>query len=338
MHFLISGHTGFKGAWLTLLLRNRGHEVSGFALDPVEEGLYNKSNLSNLLNGDFRQDVRDFNGTLEIFRRTQPDVFIHLAAQPLVLESYQKPVETFEINVNGTLNVIQAAYLTDSLKCQLIVTTDKVYKNDGKRNAFVETDQLGGDDPYSASKAMADILAQSWVKSFPTLPTSVGRAGNVIGGGDASANRLIPDLVKNLKLGVQPLIRHPEYVRPWQHVLDCLNGYLHIVEHMLRTGESACWNIGPDFSNYRTVENLANRVIEYWDENLGWVKDDSNYRNESEYLTLDSSKARTSLNWRDKYGFEESVQETIDWYRRVHNGEPPLFVSQQQVARFDSEV
>ncbi len=338
MHFLISGHTGFKGAWLTLLLRNRGHEVSGLALDPINNGLYSQTDFSTLLKKDFRQDIRDFKGTLEIFNQTQPDVFIHLAAQPLVLESYQKPVETFDTNVNGTLNVIRAANLTDSLRCQLIVTTDKVYSNNGRRKAFAETDKLGGDDPYSASKAMADILTQSWVKSFPKLPTAIGRAGNVIGGGDASADRLIPDLIKTLISGAHPQIRHPEYVRPWQHVLDCLNGYLFIIEDLLRGGQELSWNIGPDSSNYRTVESLTNQVLKEWDSTSSWFRDDADYQNESEFLTLNSSKARELLGWRDKYDFEESVRETVSWYKRVSNGESALTVSQEQVEQFETNA
>jgi CDP-glucose 4,6-dehydratase len=238
MHYLISGHTGFKGAWLVMLLKSRGHEVSGFSLDPLKGSLFAEAKVAKLLLGDYRQDIRDFNGTLKVFKQTQPDVFIHMAAQPLVLESYKHPVDTFEINVNGTLNVLRAAQEVKSLKGQLIITTDKVYKNEGLKKAFKESDALGGDDPYSASKAMADILTQSWMNSFPKIPTAIGRAGNVIGGGDASPDRLIPDIIKNLKVGQAPQIRHPEYVRPWQHVLDCLNGYLFVIEHLLKRGES----------------------------------------------------------------------------------------------------
>jgi len=335
MHYLISGHTGFKGAWLTLLLRKRGHTVSGFALDPIGEGLYDRSEFSTLLENDFRQDIRDFNGTLKVFQQTQPDVFIHLAAQPLVLESYKQPVDTFEINVNGTLNVLRAAQEVKSLKGQLIITTDKVYKNEGFKKAFKESDALGGDDPYSASKAMADILTQSWMNSFPEIPTAIGRAGNVIGGGDASPDRLIPDMIKNLKVGQAPQIRHPEYVRPWQHVLDCLNGYLFVIEHLLKSGESACWNIGPLGSSYRTVEDLAMEVLKEWTSTSSWIQDKAGYKKESEFLTLDSSKARNTIGWHDKYDFEESVKQTVSWYRRITNGESPLLVSQEQVASFE---
>ncbi|MFZ4497882.1 MAG: CDP-glucose 4,6-dehydratase, partial [Candidatus Nanopelagicales bacterium] len=230
MHYLVTGHTGFKGAWMTMWLTSQGHQVSGLALDPEPGALFETAKLHPLLAHDIRADIRDSANVMDALRVTAPDVVIHLAAQPLVRESYLNPRWTFETNVMGTMNVLEAVQQTPSVKTQLIITTDKVYRNVNQVAGYVEPDPLGGDDPYSASKAMADLLTHSWVTSFGGPPTAVARAGNVIGGGDVCKDRLIPDVIAALASGKAPVLRYPNAVRPWQHVLDCINGYLMLVD------------------------------------------------------------------------------------------------------------
>jgi len=215
MHYLITGHTGFKGAWLTIWLESLGHEVSGISLDPLSGSLFETANLSDLLANDFRLDIRDAPAVRATISKTSPDVVFHMAAQPLVRESYKDPRGTFETNVMGTLNVLEAVSATPSVKAHVVITTDKVYRNVNQVAGYKETDPLGGDDPYSASKAMADILTHSWVTSFGGPPTAIARAGNVIGGGDVSPDRLLPDLLTSYSAGIAPTLRYPEAVRPW---------------------------------------------------------------------------------------------------------------------------
>jgi CDP-glucose 4,6-dehydratase len=222
MHYLLTGHTGFKGTWLSLLLSSAGHEVSGISLNPVEGSLFSRVRPRDLLNADVRLDIRDAAAVHEQIARIAPDVVIHLAAQPLVRESYRDPRGTFDTNVWGTINVLEATRRTESVQATLIVTTDKVYRNDGRSTGYVESDPLGGHDPYSASKAMADLATQSWRASYPGTPIAIARAGNVIGGGDVSPDRLMPDLIAAFATGTPARIRNPRAIRPWQHVLDCL--------------------------------------------------------------------------------------------------------------------
>lgn len=330
MHFFITGHTGFKGTWLSFLLAKEGHEVSGYALDPVEDSLFADSSIAKSLSHDFRADIRDAEALIRALSQARPDIVIHLAAQPLVLESYKNPIETFESNVNGTLNVLQATSKTPSIKAQVIITTDKVYRNKNQKRGYVETDELGGDDPYSASKSMADILTQSWVKSFPGIPTAIARAGNVIGGGDVSKDRLIPDLVKAYIEKKPALLRNPNAVRPWQHVLDCLNGYLKLCDYLLSGGSEIAWNFGPRSEEFKEVLKVADLVGRNWGIKPAWEQDPMAYPQEANLLALDSSKARSILNWREKLTFEEGVNLTSRWYESVQKG-----LSKEEATRID---
>jgi len=320
MHFLITGHTGFKGAWMSFLLSKLGYSISGYALDPLPGSLFADTSVKDLLSHDFRADIRDRHALVQAFTEIKPDVVIHMAAQPLVLESYQNPRETFETNVNGTLNVLEATRNTSSVKAQIIVTTDKVYKNKKQRKGYVETDELGGDDPYSASKAMADILTQSWIKSFPGVPTAVARAGNVIGGGDISKDRLIPDLIKSYEKKEPVLLRNPNAVRPWQHVLDCVNGYLTLSNYLLEGGADKLWNFGPKSDEFMEVSKVAEIVGNSWGVSPAWKKDSAAHQSEASLLALDSNKAREKLNWKEVYCFEESVERTSEWHKSVNSG------------------
>lgn len=336
MHFLITGHTGFKGSWLSLLLTQLGHTVSGLSLEPDDPSLFLLADVPECLRHDLRGDIRDANSIRHALSISQPDVMIHLAAQPLVRESYVAPRFTMETNVIGTLNVLEQAASSKSLRAILIVTTDKVYRNVGKFIGYLEEDPLGGEDPYSSSKAMADILCQSWVSSFPGPPTAVVRAGNVLGGGDFGKERLVPDLVAALQHGKPLNLRYPTAVRPWQHVLDCLNGYLCVVNDLWHSPRrsSGPWNIGPEFDDPVTVESLGTEFARVWGAELSWLPDNSRKLKEAPLLLLDSSKAGLELQWRNRLSTKEAILWTAEWYARVRDGEIPYNVAVEQIDKF----
>lgn len=336
MHFLVTGHTGFKGSWLTLLLNQRGHTVSGLALDPVADGLYEQANLSEIVSHDKRVDIRDATATAAAIAEVSPDVVIHLAAQPLVRESYREPRATFETNVLGTLNVLDAVSKTPSVIAHVVITTDKVYRNLDQEAGYHESDPLGGDDPYSSSKAMADILTQSWVKSFPGAPTAIARAGNVIGGGDVSDGRLLPDLISSYAAGVAPVLRYPGAVRPWQHVLDCVNGYLVLVDALIAGRGGGEWNFGPGRESFVDVGTIASLVGELWGSELAWTKDSGKHPHEANLLALDASKAETELDWHNRLSFHESVAWTVNWARATADGDAARTTTLAQIAAFEA--
>ena len=337
MHFLITGHTGFKGAWLSLLLRQQGHLVSGISLEPEVGSLFERAEIGKFLENDIRCDIRESTKLSGYFKEVNPEVVIHLAAQALVRESYKNPIDTFETNVIGTLNVLKASQQISDLKAQLIITTDKVYKNISKTAGYLETDALGGQDPYSASKAMADIAAQSWISSFKNPPTVIARAGNVIGGGDVCADRLIPDLISSYSSGLVPKLRAPNSVRPWQHVLDCLNGYLRLVDAVIQKNANGAWNFGPDEKQSKTVADVANIAGAVWGVEKSWEYDLGNHPHEAAMLMLNSNKARADLGWSDKLSFEESVKWTINWYKNVNEGSNPLDETLKNIREFKSK-
>lgn len=317
MHYLITGHTGFKGAWLTLLLKSRGHTVSGIALEPVKGGLFLEASVENDLEQHLILDIRDRSALKEAIDEISPDVVIHMAAQPLVLESYDRPVETFDTNVTGTLNVLHGCSQASSIRAAIVVTTDKVYRDDGT-GGYLESSPLGGHDPYSASKSMADLLTQSWMNLYPNFPIGIARAGNVIGYGDVSENRLIPDINRGLSTGSDVIVRNPQSVRPWQHVLDCLNGYLLFADSLIGTPTSSVpriLNFGPTPDSYRTVSELVS-VVQGLAPGLKFeFSSFTRHLNhkETSFLTLDSDAARKVLGWKDRVLFESAVAWSIDF-------------------------
>jgi CDP-glucose 4,6-dehydratase len=336
MHYLITGHTGFKGTWLSLLLHSRGHKISGISLAPEKNSLYDRVHLENILENDIRCDIRDSEKLADHFKKINPDVVIHLAAQALVRESYKSPLATFETNVLGTLNVMKASQQIEALTAQLIITTDKVYKNINKPEGYIETDALGGQDPYSASKAMADIAAQSWLSSFDNPPSAIARAGNVIGGGDVCGDRLIPDLINSYSIGMTPKLRAPNSIRPWQHVLDCLNGYLLLIDAIIKGTGSGEWNFGPNDNEINTVADVAEIAGSIWGMETKWEQDEGLHPHEANLLLLNSEKARTKLEWKDKLDFIESVTWTTNWYLNVLQGGNPLEETLRNIHEFES--
>lgn len=336
MHYLITGHTGFKGAWLAIWLLHRGHQVSGIALDPEPGALFEAADLSSQMTGDLRIDIRQSAALDEAVKGLAPDVVMHLAAQPLVRESYRDPRTTIETNVMGTLNLLQAVAATPTVKAQVIVTTDKVYRNVRQIWGYRETDALGGDDPYSASKAMADILTNSWVQSFPGPPTAIARAGNVIGGGDVSRDRLLPDLLRQFAAGQAVAIRYPDAVRPWQHVLDCLNGYLTLADALLAGAGEGSWNFGPDAESFVPVRVIADKVARLWGEGAAWRHVNEGEPHEAELLALDARRAQVELGWRNYLDLDTSLAWTVDWTRSWLSGDDARLASLAQVEAFET--
>lgn len=335
MRVLVTGHTGFKGAWLVLALHHQGHEVSGLSLDPVAGSLYERARLADLMSADLRVDVRDADAVRAGVARCAPDVVLHLAAQPLVRESYRDPRTTVETNVMGTYNVLEAVQRAGAVRAHVVVTTDKVYRNVGQRTGYRETDPLGGHDPYSASKAAADLVTQSWIASTPSpVPTAIARAGNVVGGGDVSADRLMVDLLAAYAAGVPAVLRNPSAVRPWQHVLDCLHGYLVLVDTLLEgRAAGAAYNFGPLASSAQTVGAVATRVADRWGRGASWrAEPEAAGLAEAELLTLDCGKAETELGWRSALTLEQTLDLTVDWARRVAAGDDARDVTLAQIA------
>ena len=334
MHYLISGHTGFKGAWLSMVLLSRGHEVSGISLDPEPDALFSRVNLAQDLSLDVRGDIRDSALVSRALSEAQPDVVIHMAAQPLVRDSYRRPRWTVETNVLGTLNFLEAVASTPSVRAHVVVTTDKVYENRNVRQGYRESDPLGFADPYSTSKAMADLLTQSWISSFEGPPTAVARAGNVIGGGDVSKDRLMPDVIAAVIAGRPVELRYPDAVRPWQHVLDCLDGYLALVDRLLTGQAAGAWNFGPSNDSWCSVAELVDIADRAWGADSGWTRVEGNQPTEAGLLALDSTKAHEQLAWSCRLDLESAVAATVDWHKRVLDGELPADVTRGQVTQY----
>lgn len=336
MRYLVTGHTGFKGAWLSQWLAAAGHEVSGIGLDPAPGALFERARVGELMAADRRIDIRDAAAVADTVRDCQPDVVIHLAAQPLVRESYRDPRTTWETNLNGTFNVLYAVAKADCAKALLVITTDKVYRNVNQIWGYRETDPLGGTDPYSASKAAADLLTQSWIASSSSgIPTAIARAGNVIGGGDVCAERLMVDLIAAFSRDRDVHLRYPQAVRPWQHVLDCLAGYLALVDALLageQQGEA--FNFGPGPDSFVEVGQVAERVARLWATSAGVVVDPAPDFHEAGLLALDAAKARLALGWTDRLSFDEALSWTVDWAKQALAGADPRELCTDQIGRF----
>lgn len=311
MRYLVTGHTGFKGTWLIKMLAEQGHEVAGVALSPSSEDLFTLVGAQAYLTRDFRGDLTDCETAFKAISQFQPEAIIHMAAQSLVLAGYDHPQLTLRSNVVGTDCVLNAAWRVGSAFVVVVVTTDKVYAPKSSRTPFVESDPLGGLDPYSASKAMSDLWAQSWAKSFEGPRVLIARAGNVIGFGDTSPHRLLPDTLRAWRSGQPVQLRHPDAIRPWQHVSDCLLGYLTLVEKADQLESGSAWNFAPDLSDHVPVRDVVSLAASYYQGDAGW--DEVNIRgpHEEPLLVLDSSKSRTQLGWRPRLSLNDAVRETV---------------------------
>jgi CDP-glucose 4,6-dehydratase len=316
---LITGHTGFKGTWLTLLLEHIGLEVVGISLPAEEESLYQRMQRLGKIPESFI-DIRNFELTQKKIKEFAPTAVIHMAAQPLVLNSYNSPRETFDINVMGTANVLDASFASESVKAVVAVTTDKVYKNLNKNNRFTENDTLSGKDPYSASKVGAEAAISAWqqmalVNDGPRV-ISV-RAGNVIGGGDFAEYRLLPDLIRGFSNNASVSIRNPHSTRPWQHVLDPLNGYLLALAHALEGGNESAFNFGPPEESL-LVEEVVKIAANSWGDSAEFIfEQEMNSDKESVTLQLDSTLANKVLNWKPSWDQKASIISTMSWWKKV---------------------
>jgi len=337
----LTGHTGFKGAWLSLWLADLGAEVTGYSLPPpTDPSLFEMARVRELVS-DIEGDVRDGAALADAMASARPEIVIHMAAQSLVRLSYEEPAETYATNVMGTVNLLEAVRRVPGVRAVVCVTSDKCYENTETGRAYVESDPMGGYDPYSSSKGCSELVVSAWRRSFlhPEHITDHGvalasaRAGNVIGGGDWAKDRLVPDLMRAFSEGRRPLIRFPGAVRPWQHVLEPLSGYLTLAEH-LYGGDSAMaegWNFGPDGEDARPVRWIADTASRIWGDSAGWDMTGEPQPHEAHHLSLDCAKARECLGWRPVWALEEGLEETVAWYRALTQGADMRAVTQSQI-------
>ncbi len=337
---LVTGHTGFKGSWLSIWLKQLGADVVGVALEPKSESdNFCLANVSSIVK-DIRLDIRDKSAIIKLINDEKPEIIFHMAAQPLVLESYESPLETFETNTLGTANILEAIRLTDAVKTAVFITTDKVYENKEWIWPYREDERMGGYDPYSASKGASELIISSYRNSFfnPKDYSKHGksiasvRAGNVIGGGDWSENRIIPDCVKALENNESIDIRSPKSVRPWQHVLEPLGGYLLLGAKMMSQPIelAEAWNFGPEAENVTNVGDLVEIVIQTYGKGSWNDLSDAAAPHEAKLLALDINKAKYRLGWKPLLNIKETVEFTVDWYKN-YDAEEVLKLCQRQI-------
>lgn len=334
----LTGHTGFKGAWMVLLLRSLGAEVSGFALpSDSKQGLFETAGIVNDL--DHRiGDIRDLGAVQAAITEARPSLVIHMAAQSLVRTSYDEPIETYATNVMGTVHVLDVVRRTPGIEAVVVVTSDKCYENPGLARSFRESDAMGGHDPYSSSKGCTELVTAAYRDSFFRGPASVqvasARAGNVIGGGDWARDRLVPDMMRAFMANETVRIRYPAAIRPWQHVLDPLLGYLTLAQHLIQgVGDFAeGWNFGPGTESEVPVSTLLEQLARHWGPGVRWQLDQGEHPHEAAYLKLDCSKAQMRLGWRPLIGLDLALQMTCDWYRAMVDGRNMRDLSMRQIA------
>jgi len=344
---LVTGHTGFKGAWLTLWLRALGARVTGFAdTVPTTPSLFELAGVAEGI-ADVRADIRDHPAVLRAFAEHEPEIVIHMAAQAFVRRSFADPRGTYETNVMGTVNVLEAVRVTPSVRAVVNVTSDKCYDNrdDREPRPFVEDDPKGGHDPYSNSKGCAELVADAYLRSFfavgadghdgPRLGSA--RAGNVIGGGDWGEDRLIPDIMRGALEGAPIPIRRPDAIRPWQHVLNPLSGYLRLAEALhADPAVQGGWNFGPAFDDARSVAWIADRLTELWPGELRWDVDPGPHPHEAAHLTLDSAKAREQLGWAPAWDLDDALASIVGWYEALRAGDDMRAVTLAQIEAFQA--
>lgn len=322
----LTGHTGFKGSWLSIWLSSMGAIVKGFALEPeTNPALYNVANIDELIQSEMG-DIRDKDHVSKSMISFNPDILIHMAAQPLVRLSYIQPVETYATNVLGTVHVLEAARMCSNLKAIVSVTTDKVYENQEWVWGYRENEPMGGYDPYSSSKGCAELVTSAYRRSFFSDKNSAAlasaRAGNVIGGGDWSVDRLIPDALKAFEKDEPVIIRNPLSTRPWQHVLEPLSGYLMLAESLYQEGEkfAQAWNFGPEDSDCRSVEWILENLVAMWGGKASWKLDENPQPHEARFLKLDCSKAKLLLDWHPQWNIQDVLMKIIEWQKKYYSG------------------
>lgn len=322
----LTGHTGFKGSWLSLWLQQMGATVKGYALEPnTSPNLFDLAEVAKNMESEIG-DITNLSQIIDSMHAFNPDILIHMAAQPLVRLSYQEPVFTYATNVMGTVNVLEAARTCENLKAIVSVTTDKCYENKEWAWGYRENEPMGGHDPYSSSKGCAELVTSAYRNSFFNSENSAAiasaRAGNVIGGGDWADDRLIPDILKSFENKTSVIVRNPMATRPWQHVLEPLSGYLVLAEHLFSEGKSyaEAWNFGPKDEDCRPVSWILDKMVSNWPEQASWELDKNNNPHEAGYLKLDCSKAASKLNWQPKWNLDFTLGKIINWHQRFLNG------------------
>jgi len=339
---LITGHTGFKGGWLSIWLRSLGAEIAGYSLDPpTQPSFYNATGVGACL-ADHRGDIRDAAGFRKVVEAFDPEVVFHLAAQSIVRKGYREPVETYSTNVVGTAVILDGCRRAPSLRAVVCVTSDKCYENRDWARGYREDDRLGGFDPYSNSKACAELVTDAFRRSFyedasPRIGVATARAGNVIGGGDWGPDRLVPDLARAVATGDTAVIRNPQAVRPWQHVLEPLSGYITLAESLIRDAEeySGAWNFGPGRASLQTVETVVGIMGKYWKGKLKWSTDSETHPPEAARLVLDSTKAASYLHWSTRLTLEDTLRLAVEWYDAFDRGGVDLLrLTESQIASY----
>jgi len=338
----LTGHTGFKGGWLSLWLFSLGAEVRGYALNPpTSPSLFNEAKIDSIVDSQIG-DIRDQDALHESMTEFNPDILIHMAAQPLVRYSYDAPIETYEVNVIGTAKVLEVARSCLNLKAIVNITTDKCYENDDRSEGYKENDPMGGYDPYSSSKGCAELVASSYRRSF-LQDQGVGlasvRAGNVIGGGDWSDDRLIPDILRSFEKNKPVIIRNPKATRPWQHVLEPLSGYLILAQNLYKDQKKYAegWNFGPNEKDVQPVDWILNKMISKW-PNSSWELDNNSSPHEADFLKLDISKAKSKLGWSPVWELSQTLERIVSWHQAWLNKEDMQAVCLTEIEEYAREI
>jgi CDP-glucose 4,6-dehydratase len=331
----VTGHTGFKGAWLTLWLTSLGADVTGFSAGvPTEPPLYALARVGDAVRG-LEGDVRDAEAVGRAIGDVRPEVVLHLAAQPFVRRSYDEPAATWATNVDGTINVLDAVRRAE-VPVTVVVTSDKCYDNREQRRPFVESDPMGGHDPYSSSKGAAELAVDAWRRSYG-IRVATGRAGNVIGGGDWGEDRLIPDIMRAASAGSPIAIRRPDAIRPWQHVLEPLSGYLVLAERLWDDADVAeGWNFGPDPADARPVSHVVERIAALWPGELAWDVDPGPHPHEAGFLALDSTKAREQLGWAPRWDLDAALARIVEWHVGHRDGADLRALTLEQITAHEA--
>lgn len=337
----LTGHTGFKGGWLSLWLTSMGAKVTGYSLAPNRNpSFFNTLKIDSLVDKSVIADIRDLGSVKQAMLESRPDVVIHMAAQPLVRYSYHHPVETYSTNVMGTVHILESVRYIDSVRATVVVTTDKCYENKEWVWGYRENEPMGGHDPYSNSKGCAELVTSAYRQSFfgknSINSVASARAGNVIGGGDWSEDRLVPDAIRAFQSNKPLNIRNPLATRPWQHVLEPLSGYLILAQALYERGSEVAsgWNFGPNENDNRSVEEVVNLVVSEWGQSASWEKEGKEQPHEAQLLMLDCSKARSLLGWQPKWQIETALQKTIQWYKAYQVNENMLDISLLQIQQY----
>ena len=336
---LLTGHTGFKGGWLSLWLQSMGADVAGIALPPPSApSLFNVADVGQGMSHHIA-DIRDYASIAPLFAQLQPQIVFHLAAQPLVRASYQQPLETYATNVMGTVHVLEAARQAGSVRAIVNITTDKCYENQEWVWGYRESDPMGGHDPYSSSKGCAELVSSAYRNSFlkeAGIALATARAGNVIGGGDWAQDRLLPDILRALEHGTAVLIRNPHAIRPWQHVLEPLSGYLQLAERLYTQGQPYAegWNFGPNDDDARPVQWIVEQLCATWGGDANWQMQPGEHPHEASFLKLDISKARQQLGWQPRWSLQEALAHVVHWHKAWRNGENMRILCMQQISGY----